>query len=260
MKRAGCASRRSEASWWRLPPMIVAGVALVSLAGTGCGGPDPAQATVATIVEDLMAQRYGQASSRYRAAEEEVLSPAAAPAWRRALENEDPTVREWAVDALSRIGEPEDLPRLVVALDDPFRKVQEAAAQGLIRMDEEAARQAFLERLERRDPDALVTAAQGLVGLGDRTAVPQLVRLLQDPEVPAGVRGVVAQALGDLGDPWAAEPLAGLALDPAADLQLRRLAAEALAVLEGPEARRALQRLREADDAYVREVARRALG
>ena len=48
--------------------------------------PDPTGEVVRTIINDLAAQRFGTATARYRAEEELILSPAAAPAWRRGLE------------------------------------------------------------------------------------------------------------------------------------------------------------------------------
>ncbi|MFQ5742876.1 MAG: HEAT repeat domain-containing protein [Acidobacteriota bacterium] len=224
----------------------------------GCGTPDPTQAAVQQIIDDLAAQRFGQATARYRTEEKQVLSDSAANVWRRALEHEDATVREWAIDALSRIGDPEDIAAMVVGLDDPFRKVQEAAAEGLIRLDPETARETFMERLKDADRMKKIIAAQSLGELQDPRAVPLLIEQLIDSDLEPGTRGVIAQALARLADSRAAAPLADLALDASADVQLRRNAAEALATLEGPAASAALQRLLSSDDPYMRDLARRA--
>jgi len=237
-----------------LPVLALSAVAC----GGGGGGNDAARA-VEAIVEDLAVQEYGRASALYRDYEEQVLDPAAGPAWRRALEHEDPTVREWAVDALSRIGEPEDVERVEAMLGDPFRKVQDAAAWGLIRMDREAAREALLARLESDDPVDQAVAAGVLGELDDPRVVDALLEQLRDSRVEEGVRGIVAQALATAGDSRAAGPLAEVALDSDNPVQLRRTAAEVLATLEGGETEAALRRLEEADDEYVRDVARRAL-
>ena len=234
-------------------------VALLAICVVSCTGPDPAPATVQRVIDDLAAQRFGAATALYRAQEELVLSPAAAPTWRRGLDHEDATVREWSVDALSRIGDPRDVERLVASLDDRFRKVQEAAATGLVGLDPDAARQAYLERLAAGEVMTRVVAAQSLAELGEARAVPALVEQLLNEELAASLRGVLAQSLATLRDPRAAAPLAGVALDAGAGVQLRRTAAEALATLEGDEARVALERLLRADDPYVRDTARRAL-
>ena len=188
-----------------------------------------------------------------------MLSPPAAPAWRRGMDHEDPTVREWAVDALARIGDPDDVSVLVGALDDPFRRVQEAAVQGLIRLAPEVAAEAFMQRLTGGTAMDRMLAAQGLAELGDPVVVPALIEQLLDTELESGARGVIAQSLARFGDASAASALADVALEAGADLQMRRNAGEALATLSGPEATSALRRLLEADDDYLRDLARRAL-
>ena len=234
--------------------------ALVAIVAYSCAAPvDPARATVQRIVEDLAAQRYGAATAVYREAEDVVLSEAAADSWRRALEHEDATVRQWAVDALSRIGDPADLALVVDALDDAFRKVQEIAAEGLMRMDPDRARGIFMQRLEAPDIMARVLAAQTLADMGATAAVPGMLEPLQDDSLDDGVRNVMAQSLGRLGDPRAALPLVELALDESADLQLRRSAADAVTMLPADESRDALRRLGQADDAYIRDLAERSL-
>lgn len=234
-------------------------ISALILSPAACGGGYSGRQAVEDIVQDLAVQEYGRASARYRRYEEQVLDEAAAPAWRRALEHEDATVREWAVDALSRIGEPEDIERLEGMLDDPFRSVQDAAARGLVRMDPEAARRALLERLASDDPVAQAVAAGVLGELGDPEVVEALVAQLTDPAVEPGVRSVVAQGLAEAGDPRAAGPLTDVALDRDNPTQLRRTAAEVLATLEGAGVEAALRRLLEADDEYIRDVGRRAL-
>jgi HEAT repeat protein len=235
--------------------MIGAALALAS----GCGSGDPAEATVRSIIDDLGAQRFGRATARYRQAEDVVLSVAAAPAWRRGLEHDDSTVREWSVDALARIGEPLDVARIVTALDDPFRNVQEVAASGLVALDPAAARDAFIERLGSGDAMKQTIAAQGLADLRDVAAVSPLIDRLEDDATEGAVRVIIAQSLAALGDGRAIAPLAAVAGDPDVDVRLRRNAAEGLATFESDEATRALRDLLQSDDSYVQEVARRAI-
>lgn len=233
--------------------------AIVAALAAGCAPADPTADVVKQVIDDLSAQQFGRATALYTQREEMVLSPAAAPAWRRGLDHEDATVREWSIDALSRIGLPEDAPLVVTGLDDPFRRVQEAAAQGLIAMDRGAARDAFIDRLSAGDAMQRTIAAQGLADLGDSEAVPALVEQLGDEGLEAGLRGVIAQSLSRIGDARAVEPLAKLAGDTDADIQLRRTAVESLAGIEDPATVRALESLLDADDAYVQDVARRFL-
>ncbi len=232
---------------------------MVAALAAGCATADPTPAVVKRIIDELSTQQFGRATALYTEREEMVLSPPAAPGWRRGMDHEDATVREWSIDALSRIALPEDVPLVVAALDDPFRRVQEAAAQGLIDMDPVAARVAFIDRLSEGDPRQQTIAAQGLADLGDTEAVPALVGQLSDERLAAGLRGVIAQSLSRLGDVRAVEPLAALAGNSDADTQLRRTAVEALAGIEGEATVRALESLLEADDSYVQDVARRVL-
>lgn len=231
---------------------------LLLLTPAACAA-DPTAAQVKAILDDLAAQQYGRATARYQAEEERVLSPEAAPGWRRGLDHEDATVREWSVDALCRIGDPVDIPLVVAALDDPFRRVQEAAANGLVDFDPQAARAAFTERLANGEPLQRMIAAQGLADLRDTTAVPALIDQLGNAQLDDAVRGIIAQSLAALADPSAAAPLAELASDANVGLQLRRNASESLATLSGPEADAALSRLLETDDEYIRDLAARTL-
>ena len=237
--------------------VLIVGGALVL--ASGCASADPAEAAVKAVIGDLGAQRFATATARYREAEDVILSAAAAPAWRRGLEHQDSTVREWSVDALARIGEPDDVASLVAALDDSFRNVQEAAARGLVDLDRAAARDAFIERLASGDAMKQMIAAQGLADLGDVAAVPPLIAGLRDQATENAVRSIIAQSLAALGDARAIEPLAAVAGDPSLDLRLRRNAAEGLATFEEGEATQALRGLLESDDSYVQELARRTI-
>jgi len=238
------------------------GFVLLIALGAGplaCSPADPAQETTKRIIDELAAQRFGTATARYRQGEDVVLSAAAAPAWRRGLEHQDATVREWSVDSLARIGEPEDVPRVVAALDDPFRNVQEAAARSLVGLDPAAASAAFIERLSSDEPLKQTIAAQGLADLGDPDGVPPLIARFADNTVDSSVRSVIAQSLAALGDDRAIAPLAAVAGDTTAEIRLRRDAVEGLSTFESDTATMALEALLDSDDSYVQEIARRAI-
>lgn len=252
-------SQRPEATGAEKGVEICGLALLLALFSAGCSSGDQTSALVKSVIDDLATQRFGTATARYRNDEEAILSPAAAPTWRRGLEHEDATVREWSVDALARIGEPEDVARILAALEDPFRRVQEAAARGIVEMDPSAAREAFVERLASDDPLLQMISAQGLADLGDPTGVEPLLAQVRNPAVKEAVRSVIVQSLAVLSDPRAIALLAALAADADASLQLRRNAAEGLATFEQEEATEALRGLLHSDDGYVQEVARRII-
>ena len=106
---------------------------------------------------------------------------------------------------------------------------------------------------------ARAMAAQSLADMGERAAVPSIIDQLSDPALDDGVRDIMAQSLGRLGDPRAAPVLVDVALDEDNGLQLRRSAAEAVAMLPADETREALQRMSQAEDAYIRDLAERLL-
>lgn len=235
---------------------------VVLLAGlvAACGGleEDPGAVRSQQVIDDLVAHEYGRASSRYRLYESEVLSAGAAPVWRRALGHEDATVREWAVDSLSRIGQPGDFSAIEERLDDTSRGVRLQAVDALIRIDSGAAGEVFAARLQLDDPVQVALAAGGLATLGDRSAVPTLAARLRDTALPAATRAALTQPLAALGDAAVVPLLVDVAIDPDTDLQLRRLAAEAAVAIDARDPTDAIGRLEEADDDYVRVLGRRA--
>ena len=237
---------------------LALGFTAISLGGCGIG--DKTGPKVEQIFNRLAIQDYGFASSYYRMHEAELLSEDAAPAWRRGLEHEDPTVRQWTVDALSRIGISSDVGCIEAALDDRFRKVRDAAAEGLIRTDPKRAQTAFMARLDGTDPVRVSGAAQGLGALGSAESVAPILGRLADLRLPSGARTVLVQVLGTIGSVEAAEPLAMLALDSETDAKLRQQAAESLVALDLDAVSGWLQRVLESsDDEYVQGVIEGAL-
>lgn len=227
--------------------------ALLSLAGCA---EDPATEQTRMVILELVGQNFASATSRYRMYEQQILSPAAAPVWREAVEHEDPTVREWAVDALARIGEPEDLERVLAALEDRSRGVRRQAVASLASMDREAAAAAFEELLRSGDAERVTLGAEGVVELGGGQLVPLILERFVSEELPAPTRGVLAERLAQINTPTAVPALLAVASQAGADLQLRRLAAEALGATEGDEALEAIGQLVDSDDDYIRDLAR----
>lgn len=234
-------------------------LAIGALFGSAACREEPAIAVTQRIIDELVAQDYGAATSRFRMAEEQVLSLAAAPVWRRALEHQNTTVREWAVDALGRIGQQEDVQRLVQRLVDSSRGVRRGAMMALVEMNPGVARTAFEDLLGASKPESIVLGAQGLAELKAFDGASLVLQRLSDTTLPSSTRTALVQVLATLGNPLAIGPLLVLALDPAAELPLRRMAAEALVALEGAGVREAAQRLAQSEDAYISDLARRLL-
>lgn len=239
--------------------VILAGIALAVAA---CGGGQAREVTQ-RVIDYLAAGDFGRASSLYRQQEALVLSAAAGPTWRRGLDHQNPSVREWSVDALARIAGDGDFERIVGALDDPSRGVRHEARDGLILMDAGRAAGVFRELVGSPEPESVVLAAQGAAELGDAAAVPLILDRLGDTSLPAATRGTLAHPLAVLGDRSAIAPLVAIAADPAAEVSLRRLAAEGAVALAGAlgdeEALGQIAPLADSDDDYVRELAASAL-
>ena len=228
---------------------------ILLVAAAGCGEPPVAEKHTKDVIDDLVAREYGAASSRYRMFESEVLSAEASPTWRRAIEHVDATVREWAVDALSRIDEPEDLELVRGRLSDPVRGVRKAAVSGLIRMDSAAAVNEFTERLGSDAPDQVTLAASGFVELEHRAAAGLIVERFRDADLPESTRAALTQPLAALGGEIVVAPLVSAALDSTNGAELRRLAAEAAFAAEADGVADQLRQLLDADDEYVRALA-----
>ena len=235
---------------------VVAGGLLLGLA---CAAESVSVQRTREIIDDLVAQQFGAASSRYRMYESEVLSIDAAPVWRRALGHADATVREWAVDALSRIGDAEDVGRIAGLLDDTSRGVRQQALDALIRIDPSVATESFRARLQGSSPEQVALAAQGLAQLGVRDTALAILERVGDTTLPVSTRGALMQPLAALGDPAVVAELVDLALDGEVEVSLRRLAAEAAVAIDSPDPRPALRRLAGADDDYVRALGERGL-
>jgi HEAT repeat protein len=234
---------------------LAGALAATAFVATSCYEVPEAERRTKEVVQDLVAREYGTASSRYRMFEEEVLSPEAAPTWRQALEHADATVREWAVDALSRIDIEEDLERVRERLDDPVRGVRTAAVSGLIRMDVERARADFVARLRSDSPDQVTLAAGGLVELDHRPGAALIVERFEDTSLPESTRAALTQPLAAIGDAAVVASLVRVALDTHAGPELRRLAAEAAFAVEIDGIADELSQLLDADDEYVRALA-----
>ena len=165
-------------------------------------------------------------------------------------------VRLQAALILSRSGEPEAVPALVDALDDPDFPVRAAASMALGNVGDARAADALLHRLE--DPQTFVRdeateGVQHLIQRGYGRAVEDAARHA-DPEARAK-----AVALGAaLGESQGTRLLAKGIADP--DLSVRNAAAQALAGWPPPEAQRFLLAQLASSTPHARAAAARLCG
>ncbi len=171
-------------------------------------------------------------------------------------------VREAALSALLRGGEPELIPSMIECLADPAlaersrivawlaenagtrasapligalgdkaSAVRKAAATALGRLSDPQAVQPLIRALEDEIPDVREAAARALGGLSDPAAVQPLIRALDDKHLD--VRLAAVRALGELMDQRGVEPLIGALGD---SHRVAYAAAQALGELNDPRA------------------------
>lgn len=112
-------------------------------------------------------------------------------------------VRDVAVVALGRIGDPAAVPAVKDALKDPENGWGAIRSLGLLR--DRSSVEWFIGFLSADDPLTREFAADALGAIGDRGATPALIAALDDAKW--GVRQSAARALAKLEDPEAIEPV-----------------------------------------------------
>lgn len=139
---------------------------------------------------------------------------------RSELARRSPGRRAMAAEALGYFGEPEDLDRLLTALDDRSPLVAMVAARALTEWHGgwENAR-TILDSLERFQDWDTTFLATLVAELGPR-AVPEFRRKFTSPAAPPGIRRVAAVALKILNDPGSADDAAEV-LNTSTDRDLR---------------------------------------
>jgi hypothetical protein len=126
-----------------------------------------------------------------------------------ALRSDDRAVRQKAVEALHKIGDPSAVPALAEALKDEDTKIRGYAVQALGKIGPEAkaAVPALAEALKDESKYVCQDAVDALGNIGPE-AVPVLIEALKDEN--HGVRRCAAGALGEIG-PEAKEAVSALA-------------------------------------------------
>lgn len=129
------------------------------------------------------------------------MGPEALPILLRGIKAPDRTVRVDCIGLLGKLGAAAAVPelsRILTHSGDPLTVVAAAYALGWIQ--DPAATEPLLETARDLGRDAVLRAAavKALGSLGDRSAEPELLRLLEDREPT--VRALAAGALGELGN------------------------------------------------------------
>lgn len=151
----------------------------------------------------------------------------------RLLHDSDAVVRRTVAEALGKIGDPQAVPSLVLALDDTMFIVREAAVHSLSRCGplEKAVGERVVGLLGDPVPAVRVAAAQTLSSLDVMSELwPVVVPLLAQED--ADVRRTVIQALEGVESPGLLKTLANSMYD--SDPRVRRAAVIALAESGAP--------------------------
>ena len=117
------------------------------------------------------------------------------PALMNLLNHKDPEIRVVAVDVLAGLDAKEAAPRFVALLRDGDYDVRRSAAFALRTVRARETVPALVKLLEEHGPDSLAHLALG--GLGDKRAVPPLLRLLRDKDSSDQLTAM--ELLSDLG-------------------------------------------------------------
>jgi cyclophilin family peptidyl-prolyl cis-trans isomerase/HEAT repeat protein len=111
-----------------------------------------------------------------------------------------PRVRWWPLAfALQRLEDPRALPALLTLVKEPVVETRAFAAKGLGATKQRAAVDALVPLIVGGDPRVAVEAVRSLGRLGDRTAAPPLLKLLQTRDLPTQMRVEVIAALAATG-------------------------------------------------------------
>lgn len=138
------------------------------------------------------------------------------------LKDENPDVREQAMEVLTKIKDPRAIGPLIQCLKDDYQWIRIRAADALVKTGEPAV-ESLIQCLKDKDPDVQEQAVEILGNIRDARAVAPLIHCLKNKEW--GVRKQAADALYKIGKP-AAKPLIQCLKDE--DGKIRGKAAEIL--------------------------------
>ena len=141
-----------------------------------------------------------------------------------------PVSRWWPVAyALQRSADARAVPALLALIDTPGRYTAAFAVRGLVttKATQAAARIRPIVEQRRADAAVLIQAIRAVTSLGDKAAMPALIKIIADPSVAPGLRLEVMTAIATLADGESADVLVELVSDRLAGVRgaaLRALA------------------------------------
>jgi HEAT repeat protein/cyclophilin family peptidyl-prolyl cis-trans isomerase len=126
-----------------------------------------------------------------------------------------PRVRWWPVAfALQRIEDPRTLPALTALAKDPNPYTRAFAAKGLGALKNRSAVATLLPMVTSADRSVAVEAIRSLGRLGDPTAAPALLKIVQAPKTDPALRVEAVAALGGVGGEGVSDTLLDTLADP----------------------------------------------
>lgn len=171
-----------------------------------------------------------------------------------ALADGDGALRQTAAESLGEIGDSRAVNPLIVALDDEESAVRWRVVEALAKIGDARAVEPLIAALRDQDSAVRWSAAWALCEIG-APAVEALIVALQDKD--STVRQSAARSLGKLGDSRAVEPLITALQED--ESNVRRLAAWALCQISDPRAIQPLVAALRDEDKDVRWSALEAL-
>lgn len=123
----------------------------------------------------------------------------------RATQSNDEIVRRKTCDILGRMGRPDGVIPLIMLLNDPDGYVRRRAAKALILVGDQRAVVPLINALQDTEKKVRSRSAKALGRIGDRRAVRPLIKSLNDPK--SRVRRSAISALGQIGDYQAVGPI-----------------------------------------------------
>jgi HEAT repeat protein len=166
---------------------------------------------VAILAEDALIKGLENPNSHVRRVTADVLghiaSNRAIPLLIKNLqEHPDSWVRAMAATSLGKIGNPDTLDALLMALRDPVHGVRECAAESLGLLKNNLAIEPLIVVLEDKHENVRSTAVLALGQLESDRTVEELIRLLRESH-DNRILSKVAEALGTIGSELIVEPL-----------------------------------------------------
>lgn len=132
----------------------------------------------------------------------------------------EPTVRNWFVQQLGRIGAGESVPALAEMMKSEDVNLRDYARQALETNPDPSATEALLTELASAEGSTWKIGLINSLGLrGAGAAVPQIVEALDDPDQK--VAEAAATALGNIGDAASIEALMGVINDSSSPIYLK---------------------------------------